>query len=138
MPITRRITLALVVSIAVLTIGCTFVAPDASLRIYHRNSAEHALGVQVDSGPTGGGWTRLGDGHWVCSAVRVPWTVTIGGAAPDGAVGKYAGLLSSADLADPANAEIWIDVARDGGVTWGEGRPAWAAEDAGRCGALGS
>ena len=132
-----RITSALLGSLASLMISCSLVATDASLRIYHRNSAEHALGVQVDSGPTGGGWTRLGDGHHGCSAVRVPWTVTIGGAAPDGAVGNYAALLSSADVADPSDAEIWIDVARDGGVTWGEGRPAWATEDAPKCGAVG-
>jgi hypothetical protein len=131
-------TLVVLVSIALLSIGCSLVTADASLRIHHRNSAEHALGVQVDSGPTGGGWTRLGDGHWVCSAVRVPWTVTVGGADRDGAVGDYAGLLSSAEVADPTDAEIWIDVARDGGVTWGEGRPAWATEDAPKCGAVGS
>src|SRR5688500_6982489 len=129
MPKPRRITLALVVSIALLSIGCSLAAADASLRMYRRNPAGHALGVQVDSGVTGGGWGRLDDGQG-CSAVRVPWIVSVGGAGRDGAVGEYAGLLSSAEVADPTDAEIWIDVAPDGGVTWGEGRPAWAAEDA--------
>ena len=64
----------------------------------------------------------------------VPWTISIGAAGPDGAVGNYTALLSSADVADPTNAEIWIDVARDGSVTWGEGKPEWVAEDAPSCG----
>lgn len=57
---------------------------------------------------------------------------------PDGAGSDYTDLLSSADVADPTDAEICIDVAPDGGVTWGEGKPAWAAEDAPKCGAVGS
>ena len=69
-----------------------------------------------------------------CMAVSVPWTITIGAAGRDGAVGNYTQLLSSAEVADPANAEIWIDVADDGSVTWGEGRPDWAPEGAPTCG----
>ena len=40
-------------------------------------------------------------------------------------MGDYDQLLSSADVADPTDAEIWIDVADDGSVSWGQGRPAW-------------
>jgi hypothetical protein len=129
----RQSTLSVVASIALLLSACSNLAPQGSLRTYYRNPAGHALGVQVEStmlGPVG--WTRLGDGLG-CSAVSVPWAVTIGAAGRDGAVGNYAGLLSSADVADPTNAEIWIDVAEDGSVRWGEGKPDWAPEDAPSC-----
>lgn len=128
----RQSTLIVVASIALLLSACSTLAPQAqegSLQTYFRNPAELALGVQIDSATEGGGWSRLADSHG-CSSIGVPWTITIGTAAPEGPVGEYAGLLTSGDLADPTNAEIWIDVSRDGNVSWGEGRPDWAPDNA--------
>jgi hypothetical protein len=110
--------------------------PEGSLRKYERNAAEDRLGIEVVSGLAGGGgWTVLGVQG--CMAVSVPWTVSIGAAGRNGAVGKYTQLLSSADVADAADAEIWIDVAKDGRVTWGQGMPEWATEAAPKCGPRG-
>ena len=58
------------------------------------------------------GWSLLGGSG--CMAVSVPWTISIGAAGQNGAVGDYTQLLSSADVPDPSDAEIWIDVAEDG------------------------
>jgi hypothetical protein len=67
--------------------------------------------------------------------VSVPWTISIGPAISDGMgqVSDYDQLLSSADVADPTDAEIWIDVAQDGSVSWGQGKPAWIEEDPPSC-----
>ncbi len=97
-----------------------------------RNAAEDSLGIEVVSAMGDRAWTLL-DGQG-CVAVSVPWTVSIGAAGRNGAVGEYTQLLSWADVADAADAEIWIDVAKDEKVTWGEGRPEWAPEAAPKCG----
>jgi hypothetical protein len=104
--------------------GCQAVSvlrPEGSLRMYNRTATEDKLGIKVFSA-TGGGWTVLAGGRG-CQAVSVPLTVSIGAADKNGAVGEYTQLVSSADVANPADAEIWIDVAQDGTVTWGEGCP---------------
>jgi hypothetical protein len=60
--------------------------------------------------------------------------MSVGAAGRDGALGEYHRLLSSADVADPTDAVIWIDVAEDGSVSWGQGRPAWDREEPLVCG----
>lgn len=106
-------------------------AMEGSLRTYERNSSGDELG-DIAMSASGGGWTGLGG--WGCMAVTLPWTISIGASDRNGAVGEYTQLLSSTDVTDPANAEIWIDVAEDGSVTWGEGMPEWAPEAAPTCG----
>ena len=95
------------------------------LGIYNRSASADRMGYWLESaGYTS--WSSLGVSGRGCSAVTVPWTISIGAADPDGAVGEYTDLLSSDDVDDPRTAVIWIDVANDGHATWGEGRPDWA------------
>ena len=126
----------LLVFVAVLITSCSLVTRLDSLRIYERNSSGQVLGIQVHSGLEDSGWGRMGHGGG-CVAIGVPWTVSIGPADEDGRAGNYKVVVSSANVAEPTNAEIWIDVAADGSVTWGEGRPAWAREEAPICGSRG-
>ena len=128
MSVVRHSVLTVLASIALLLSACSVPATQGSLRTYYRSSGEHPLGVQLDS-TRDSGWSLLIDSHG-CSAVGLPWTLSIGAAGPAGAVGHYTPLVSSAEVADPTDAEIWIDVAGDGSVTWGEGIPDWAPEDA--------
>ena len=121
--------LGLLVALALLVSSCTFSASDASVMVYSRNQSADALGFRLDYA-AGEGWGRLETGSAGCSAVGVPWTISTGAADRDGQVGEYDHLLSSADVADPTDAEIWIDVAADGSLSWGQGRPAW--DDIGR------
>ena len=112
---------------ALLIGGCSLApegAPEGMVSFYERNESPVALGMRVGSG-VGQAWTRLETGGRGCSAVSLPWTISIGPVGPDGAVGVYNAVLSSADVADPLNSEVWVDVAEDGSVTWGEGPPAW-------------
>ena len=95
--------------------------------MYHRNASEQRLGALIRSGAHVGGSNLEGIGE-VCFPMGIPWTVLIGAEGPDSAVGEYLPLLSSADVSDPMDAQIWIDVAEDGTVTWDEGRPDWAME----------
>ena len=120
----RRIGLSLLVALALLLSSCSLWARDASLIVYARNESADALGLRLDY-PGGGVWSRLEDISGGCSSVRVPWSISIGAAGRDGQVGDYDQLLSSGNVGDPNDAEVWIDVAEDGRVRWGEGRPAW-------------
>jgi hypothetical protein len=92
--------------------------------VYSRNQSADALGFRLDYA-AGESWSRIETGSGGCSAVGVPWVISVGAAGRDGQEGDYDQLLSSADVADPTDAEIWIDVAEDGTVSWGQGRPAW-------------
>jgi hypothetical protein len=126
--------MALALGLALAVVGCqaaALLSPEGSLRMYERTAAEDRLGINFVSA-TGRGWSMLGGSG--CTALSVPWTVSIGAAGQNGAVGEYTQLVSSAGVANPANAEIWIDVAKDGSVTWGEGMPEWAPEAAPKCG----
>jgi hypothetical protein len=120
----RHTGLGLLVTLALLLASCTLAPRDASLAIYARNQSTDALGFRLDYVP-GGQWSRLEGISSGCSDVRLPWTISIGAAGRDGQVGDYHQLLASANVADPNQAQIWIDVAEDGSVSWGEGRPAW-------------
>ena len=95
------------------------------LGIYQRSTSPDPMGHRLDSAGYSH-WGAIGVYGRGCSAATEPWTISIGAAGPDGAVGEYTELLSSADVDDPRSAVIWIDVAKDGRATWGEGRPDWA------------
>ena len=127
--VTRYLAAALV-GVALLLSACT--QPEGAINIYTRNATVD-LGFRIDSANSQS-WGRIETGSSGCSAVTVPWTISIGAAGRDGAVGDYHLLLSSADVADPTDAEIWIDVAEDGSLSWGEGRPAWDVMGRHECG----
>ena len=104
-PVVRRMAWAFAIALAVA--GCqaaALLSPEGSLRTYERTAAQDSLGIKLVSA-AGQGWL----GGWGCSAVSVPWTVSIGAAGRNGAVGEYIQLVSSADVTNPADAEIWID-----------------------------
>ena len=115
--------LGLLVTVALLVCSCGLVEREGSLIVYARNESSGALGYRLDSS-AGGGWSRI-EASGGCADVGLPWTISVGAAGRDGQVGDYQQLLSSADVSDPTDAEIWIDVAEDGSVNWGQGRPAW-------------
>ena len=119
----RTIGWGLLVTVALLVSSCGLAEREGSLSVYARNESAGALGYRLDSS-AGGGWSRI-EASGGCSDVGLPWTISVGAADRDGQVGDYQQLLSSADVADPIDAEIWIDVAEDGSVSWGQGRPAW-------------
>ena len=112
--------------------GCTAFEIEGSLGVYERSASVDPMGYRVASVGSSG-WSRIGDGVG-CTAVGLPWTISIGPAGADGAVGEQRPLLSSADVDNPHDAVIWIDVAEDGSVTWGEGMPDWTDEAAPTCG----
>jgi hypothetical protein len=118
--------LRLLVTVALLTGGCSFAASEGSLNHYERNASAGAFGIRVDS-TAGQGWSLIDEGRG-CFGVGVPWTISFGPAGGDGPVGESSILLTSSDVADPTNAEIWIDIDEDGSVTWGEGKPDWAID----------
>jgi hypothetical protein len=120
----RSTGLGMLVALALLVTSCSLATRDASLMVYSRNESAGALGYRLDYA-AGGAWSRIETGSGGCADVRLPWTISVGAADRDGQVGDYHQLLSSGDVADPSDAEIWMDVAEDGSVTWGQGRPAW-------------
>ena len=125
MSFTTRVVTAMLVGVIVAS--CSPPGPQGQIRMYHRNAADQPLGIR-----TGETWTRVGGTG--CHGVAAPWTMSIGPAGPDGAEGNYAQLLSSEDVEDPLNVEIWIDAAEDGTVSWGLGMPDWADGPAPECG----
>ena len=120
----RTTGLGLLVTGALLISSCSIAGAEGSVSVYTRNESGSELGFRLDSA-LGHRWSRIDTGGSGCSAVSLPWTISIGAAGRDGQVGDYLPLLSSANVADPRDAEIWIDIAEDGSVSWGEGRPAW-------------
>jgi hypothetical protein len=104
----------------------------ARLRIYERSPARAIpIGYQVEDA-SGFTWTPIQNAVG-CRGVGEPWTIRIGPYEPDRPVAELMPLLSSADVDNPLDAEIWIDVADDGSVTWGEGMPDWAEGPAPQC-----
>ena len=127
---TQSVMRGVLVAVVLLASGCSVVETQGSLLMFGRNPSGLAIGVQVDSA-TSGGWSVLGG--YGCQTLGVPWTISIGASGPDGAEGQYTPLLTSGDLADPIDAQIWIEADEDGTVTWGEGIPDWAPADAPSC-----
>jgi hypothetical protein len=123
----RSCSLGLLVAVGLLLGGCSFAASGGSLTHYDRNASAGAVGIRVDS-MAGQGGVLIIDEDRGCVGVAGPWTLSFGPADIDGPLGEYSILLTSAQVADPTNAVIWIDVARDGSVTWGEGKPEWAVD----------
>jgi hypothetical protein len=123
---------ALTACLGLMASACFPSGPDGSLGIHTRNASRDPLGYSVESAGTSG-WGRIAEGVG-CTAIGAPWSISVGPADEDGAVGQQVHLLSSADVDDPLNAEIWIDVAKDGRVTWGQGTPEWAIGPVPSCG----
>lgn len=115
--------------------SCGLVEADGAINVYARNGSAADIGFQLDSA-LASSWSRLATGFSGCTAVSSSWTISIGAAGVDGEVGEYHRLLSAGDVAEPLSAEIWIDVADDGSVTWGEGRPVWDRSGPQDCGQL--
>lgn len=100
------------------------------LRMHSRNQTGDAYGISVTSSGSKS-WGMMGGSG--CSCHAPDWAVSIGGSGPRGGpVGDYATLFTATDVGpDP---EVWIDIAPDGRVSWGEGQPEWAVAHAPTCG----
>ena len=116
----------LVLLVAMLVAACSGEGAD-SLRLYTRNQAADDYGVQVGSLPwQSSSWSLVGSIG--CDTVDSGWQLSIGRAGPDGPIGTYTHLFGDGNLGPEP--EVWIDIAPDGTVSWGEGQPAWASEPA--------
>ena len=129
----------MLLAVALLATGCWDTQAEqegeATIRIYERNRAVSAdpLYSLIEDGSSGHYWTRIESGASWCLGVYEPWTIQVGSGSPDGPEGELTPLLSSADVANSLDAEISIDVAPDGSVSWREGRPDWAGGSAPHC-----
>ena len=114
-------------SVALLLAGCGAGEGD-SLRLYTRNPAADEYGIEVGSLPwQSSSWSRVGGTG--CQTVDSGWQLSIGPAGQEGrATGTYTTIFGDDDLGpEPV---VWIDIAPDGTVSWGEGQPAWADQAA--------
>ena len=111
-------------------VACSGPADSDNLSIYTRNQSDGGYGFTVGSGWLLGGqqaWSRI-DESTGCYGVQPGWQLSVGPAGPNGATGPYTFLFGDGELGP--SPEVWIDVAPDGAVSWGQGQPAWAIDAA--------
>jgi hypothetical protein len=102
-----------------------------NLTQYQRNQSKQAMWWRIQER---GQFVAAGDwGVYGCSAVLMPWDVSVAAAGRTGGpppVGPYTTVITSAQVANPRDAVIWMDVTPDGHVLVGQGKPAWAEFEA--------